>query len=310
MPLDMRQSPSLGIRPRLPVAIRWVDGEPKIIAGGVPVVPFNTALRYRARNEGATRKSLAGYARAGALYSTYCAHQQVGLLDVANEEFPTFIDGLLGLKFRSASGELVHLDGRVRSRGSADLFVTLLYSLTGDVAHLYDVSFDWRRYRRVVGSGGGLTAVARAHLLTGLGQRVHRIRHTARKVVGLPDQEFEKMLRRAVELWGEYLAPGDRRFALEPERQRGALLHRNVAILLCMRYAGARRSEVTPIRIDQVHQQDHHLELETKGHRKGDVEYLPVVLYPEVAEQLWRYFTEYRPVVSNTTDQGLFLSHG
>jgi hypothetical protein len=51
-------------------------------------------------------------------------------------------------------------------------------------------------------------------------------------VVGLPDLEFEKMLRRVVELWGEYLAPGDRTFALEPERQRGALLHRNVAILL------------------------------------------------------------------------------
>ena len=67
---------------------------------------------------------------------------------VANEELPTFIDGLLVLKFRSASGELVHLDGRVRSRGSADPFVTLLYSLTGDVAHLYDVSFDWRHYRR------------------------------------------------------------------------------------------------------------------------------------------------------------------
>src|SRR5258708_30919272 len=106
-------------------------------------------------------------------------------------------------------------------------------------SHLYDVSFDWRRYRKVVGASAGLTAVARAHLLTGLGQRVHRIRHTARKVVGLPDQEFEQMLRRAVELWGDYLAPGDRRFAPEPERQRGALLHRNVAILLCMRYAGA-----------------------------------------------------------------------
>src|SRR6266851_9628810 len=310
MPTGIAHSPSLGIQPRLPVWIRWINGEPKILAGGVPVIPFNTALRHRARHDGATRKSLAAYARAGALFATYCAHQGVGLLDIANDEFPSFVDGLLGLKFRDANGEFVHLDGHARSRASADLFVTLLYSLTGDVAHLYDVSFDWRRYRRVVGSGDGLTAVARANLLTGLGQRLHRIRHMARKVVGLPDQEFEKMLRRAVELWGEYLAPGDRRFALEPERQRGALLHRNVAILLCMRYAGARRSEVTPIRIDQVHQQDHHLELETKGHRKGDVEYLPVVLYPEVAEQLWRYFTEYRPVVSNTTDQGLFLSHG
>src|ERR1700736_6614011 len=105
------RSPSLGIQPRLPVWIRWVNGEPKILAGGVPVVPFNTALRHRARHDGATRKSLAAYARAGALYATYCAHQGVGLLDIANEEFPSFVDGLLGLKFRSASGEFVHLDG-------------------------------------------------------------------------------------------------------------------------------------------------------------------------------------------------------
>jgi integrase len=179
------------------------------------------------------------------------------------------------------------------------------------VAHLYDVAFDWRRYRRLVGSGDGLTAVTRAHLLTGLGQRLYRVRHAQRRVVGLPDEEFEKMLRRAVEVWGEYLAPGDRRFAIEPERQRGALLRRNIAILLCMRYAGARRSEIAPIRIDDVDRQGHHLDLQTKGHRKGDIEYLPVVLYQEVAEQLWTYFTHYRPVVSTTIDQGcLFLSHG
>jgi integrase len=295
----------------LPVWIRWVDGLPKILAGGVPVVPFNAALRHRARHEGATRKSLAAYARAAALYTTYCAHQWAGLLDVANDEFPSFVDGLLGLKFRDASGHLVCLDGHARSRRSADLYLALLYSLAGDVAHLYGISFDWRRYRRLFGSGDGLTAVARAHLVTGLGQRTHRIRYAQRKVVGLPDEELDKMLRRATELWRDYLAPGDRRFALEPERQRGALLRRNIAILLCMRYAGARRSEIAPIRIDDVDRQGHHLVLQTKGHRKGDIEYLPVILYEEVAEQLWTYFTDYRPVVSSTTDQGfLFLSHG
>src|SRR5260370_42396090 len=105
MPFGIMQSPSLGIRPGLPVWIRWADGVPRILVGGVLVVPFNTALRYRARHDGATRKSLAAYARAGALYTTYCAHQRVGRLDVANDEFPTFVDGLLGLKFRDASGE-------------------------------------------------------------------------------------------------------------------------------------------------------------------------------------------------------------
>ena len=70
----MPRSLSLDIRPRLPVWIRWVDGLPKILAGGVPVIPLNTALRHRARHDGATRKSLAAYARAGALYATYCGH--------------------------------------------------------------------------------------------------------------------------------------------------------------------------------------------------------------------------------------------
>src|SRR5262249_24732701 len=60
----------------------------------------------------------------------------------------------------------------------------------GDVAHLYDVSFDWRRHVRLTGSGNGLTEITRAHLLTGLGQRTHRVRHAQRKVVGLPDEEF------------------------------------------------------------------------------------------------------------------------
>lgn len=99
--------------------------------------------------------------------------------------------------------------------------------------------------------------------------------------------------------------------ALEPDRQRGALLCRNLAILLCMRYAGALRSEIATIRIDDVDRQVHKLELQTKGHRKGDVEYLPVVLYQEVAAQLWTYFSDYQPVVPTTSDHGqLFLSHG
>jgi Transposase, Mutator family len=133
------------------------------------------------------------------------------------------VDGLLGLPFRDASGQLVRLDGRVRSRRSADLYLALLYSIAGDVAHLYDVAFDWRRHQRLVGFSNGLTGVFRAHVLTGLGQRTHRVRHAQRRVVGLPDEEFEKMLLRAVDLWGEYVAPGDRRFAIEPEHQPGAL---------------------------------------------------------------------------------------
>jgi hypothetical protein len=52
MPKGSTQSPSLHIDLRLPVRIHWVDGVPKILAGGVPVVPFNAALRYRASRWG------------------------------------------------------------------------------------------------------------------------------------------------------------------------------------------------------------------------------------------------------------------
>jgi hypothetical protein len=74
MPTGIARSPSLGIKPRMPVWIRSANEEPEILAGGVPVIPLNTALRHRARHDGATRKSQAAYARAGALYATYCAH--------------------------------------------------------------------------------------------------------------------------------------------------------------------------------------------------------------------------------------------
>lgn len=198
MPFGITGNPSLDIQPRLPVWIRWVDGVPKILAGGVPVVPFNGALRHRARHDGATSKSLGAYARAAVLYTTYCAHQRVGLLDVANDEFPSVVDGLCGLEFRDASGQLVHLDGRVRSRRSADLYLALLYSLAGDVAHLYDVSFDWRRHQRLVGSCDGLTAVTRANLLTGMGQRLHRLRHSQRRWWGFPTSSSRKC---SVERW-------------------------------------------------------------------------------------------------------------
>lgn len=305
------QSPSLRVQPRLPVWIRWVDGLPKILAGGEPIVPFNSALRQRARHDGTTRKSLAAYARVAALYTTYCAHQRIGLLNVTNDEFPYFVDGLLGLPFRDASGQLVDLDARVRSRRSVDLYLALLYSIAGDVAHLYGVSFDWRRYQRVVGSGNGLTEVFRAHLLIGLAQRTHRVRHPQRKVVGLPHEEFEKMLRRAVELWGDYLAAGDRRFALEPERQMGALLHRKWrSCCACATQVRVGR-KLPPSESTTSTGRATSYTCRQRGIAKVNPKYLPVVLYQDLANQLWSYFSDYRPVISNRTDQGnLFLSYG
>src|SRR5262249_54500579 len=54
--LSHLRSSSLAIQPQLPVWIRWVDGEPKIVAGGVAMAAFNTELRHRARHDGATGK--------------------------------------------------------------------------------------------------------------------------------------------------------------------------------------------------------------------------------------------------------------
>src|SRR5438876_968557 len=191
MPSGLVRSPSLGIQPRLPVWILWVDGLPKILAGGVPVVPFNTALRHRARHDGATRKSLAAYARAAALYTTYCVHQRVGLLDVANDEFPSFVDGLLGLRFRNGSG--VRPPRRPcplprQRRPVPDAAVLTHGRRRAPLRRLIRLAAlpEGSRLRRRPHCS------PRAHLLTGLGQRVHRIRHTARKVVGLPDRNSRK----------------------------------------------------------------------------------------------------------------------
>src|SRR5712692_3578576 len=146
--LEVGLNLSLSTPLRFPVRIRMLDSVPKILAGGVPVTPFNLVLLQRQREKGSTPASLDTYARAARLYVEFCVHRHRSLIQISNEEFIWFKNALLGHPFPNSDGKLVRLDG-ARGRRTADLMLTLLYSLTVDVMERYDVSFDWLRYRGV-----------------------------------------------------------------------------------------------------------------------------------------------------------------
>ena len=146
--LEVGLNLSLSTPLRFPVRIRMLDSVPKILAGGVPVTPFNLVLLQRQREKGSTQASLDTYARAARLYVEFCAHRHRSLIQISNEEFIWFKNALLGHPFSNSDRKLARLDGE-RGRRTADLMLTLLYSLTVDVMERYDVSFDWLRYRGV-----------------------------------------------------------------------------------------------------------------------------------------------------------------
>ena len=130
--LEVGLNLSLSTPLRFPVRIRMLDSVPKILAGGVPVTPFNLVLLQRQREKGSTQASLDTYARAARLYVEFCAHRHRSLIQISNEEFIWFKNALLGHPFSNSDGKLVRLDGE-RGRRTADLMLTLLYSLTVDV---------------------------------------------------------------------------------------------------------------------------------------------------------------------------------
>jgi len=189
---------SLSTPLRFPVRIRMLDSVPKILAGGVPVTPFNLVLLQRQREKGSTQASLDTYARAVRLYVEFCAHRHRSLIQISNEEFIWFKNALLGHPFPNSDGKLVRLDGE-RGRRTADLMLTLLYSLTVDVMERYDVSFDWLRYRGVLHYPTdplySTKGPARSNA-SGF-RRTHSIRWTPRKIMGLPDDQFIQLLRAA-----------------------------------------------------------------------------------------------------------------
>jgi integrase len=287
-----------------PIRVRTVDGLPKLLAGGVPVTPINVVLARRQLHKGATEGSLNTYLRAARLYSEFCAHLERSIVDITNSEFQLFQGALLGKPFYNSHGELVRLTGD-RGERTADLMISLIYSLAADIAELYDVQFDWRRHH-------GLPSDAVSALLAaGVKYKVpraHHIKWTPRKVPALPDDQFVKLIEAARRRWGGVVADGDVAFADDPESQRGALYIRNAAILFVMRFEGCRRSEATFINLDDIDRVNKKLFLVTKGHGGETGERLPVLLFPFVDRLLWRYITQYRPA----TDSGnhrVFLSH-
>ncbi len=297
--------PTLTLPLKLPVRVRFVDGDPKLIAGGIPVTPINLVLQERQVHEGATRVSIETYLRAARLYVEFCAHRQQSLIGISDEEFRWFTNALIGQPFPDAQGQSVRLSGQ-RGKRTADLMITLLYSLTADISERYGVTFDWRSYKGVPNQLVGYQNLSRSrswHFA-----RSHRFKWAANKVVGLPDDQFACLLRAAYDRWGQEIADGDVANAQEPEMQRGALFYRNIAILLVLRCAGSRRSEVVQLRFDDVDRENSLIYLVTKGHR-AEGQRLPVLMVPWVAKVIWHYAVYYRPETSIEDQQSVFLSH-
>jgi integrase len=275
---------------------------------------MNLILKQKQREQGATLASLDTYVRAARLYAEFCAHRQQSLIGVSNEEFIWFKHALLGDHFPSASGSLVTLSGK-RGRHTADLMLTLLYSLAADIAERYDTTFDWLRYKGAAGSVKGTRLSSSSVRRT---RRTHSIRWIPRKVLGLPDEQFVRLLRDVHERWGNLIADGDLAWAPDPEAQCGALFFRNLALLLVLRCAGGRRSEVVQLRLEDIDRSASLLYLPTKGHRVEAGRHVPVLLYPWVRDAIWNYITRFRPLMQRaSTSQGmqsldhpfLFVSH-
>lgn len=302
--------PSVNRTLRLPVGAIKVEGVPKIVAGGMPVVPLNVALAQRL-DEGATLVSLDTYVRAGKLYVEFAAHLGRSLVDVSNDDFAVFKGALQGQPFRDASGEEVRLSGD-RDKRTSDLMITLMYSLASQMEELYKVQFDWRRHQGISRElAESIIALGGVRSQKGL-RRAHRIKWRPKKVLGLPDEQFERLLKAAYEQWGDYISKGDVAYAEDPEAQRGALFYRNSALLLIMRYGGGRRGEVPVIEFDDIDRKKSRLYLVTKGHGGPDGERLPVVLFPAVYGVIWHYVTKYRPLTEDPTEverRRVFLSH-
>lgn len=282
---------------------------PKLVAGGVPVLPINLILTRKRRFQLAPDTTLDSIANAARYYVEFCAHRGYGLLDVSHEEFNTFQNALLGEPFKDAEGELVWLSGsRHRSRRRADHIIQLLYGMVADIAEVYGEIFDWQRYKETPSPQRQGLAERRANARH-RSRRVHAISWQRTKITGLPDEQFVKLLQAAKNRWGEHITPADRAHVDDPETQRGALFYRNVALLFVLRYAGCRRAEANPLRLADIDRSRHLIHLVTKGHHG---QRLPVVLYEPVEQAIWLYVTRFRPSVESTPSDeqdAVFLSH-
>lgn len=308
--MNLPPSPTLREPLKLPVGVIKVDGLPKIIAGGCPVTPINVALKRRRETRGATDASLDVYVRGARLLSEFVAHRGKALIDLTNEDFQWFTNALKGKPFLDGEGRQVLLTGS-RGARTADLMIAVNYSLAQDMQELYRVRFDWYRF-----SGAPLELVELIRAIGGKRgaahfRRAHRVPYTPKKIRGLPDEEFERMLRAAYGIWGNTIVDGDVAFSDDAEAQRGALFYRNLGILLTLRFAGARRSEPTFIQPGDIDRENSRLYLVTKGHGGEHGKKLPVLLHPVVDKAIWVYVTRYRPTTVENSEKGypVFISH-
>jgi integrase len=262
-----------------PVTLRWFGSTPRLFAAGLPVTAVNLALRDRVA-AGATSASVRSYAFGAKLFLSFLARRRLSLFEITNADFARFVRALVGQSFLDADGAERHLDGH-RTATTGQAIVSRLYGLFGDIETSYNITFDWRRFRPASYRSGFRTQA-----------REHRFRVAARKPIGLPDEQFGRMLAFAVDLWGDEIANGDSAFASDPEAQRGALVARNVAVLMLLRFAGARRAEVAPLDLADIDRIGGSISLVTKG-RHGGKE--PVVLLPVVDAALARYLFLFRP---------------
>jgi integrase len=282
------------------------------MSGNLPVTPINVTLKWKHENRGATEASLETYARASRLLVEFAAHRGRSLIDITNQEFNWFTQALQGKHFLDARGQQQKLHGeRCRGPRTADTMISLLYSLASDLQEIYQINFDWYRYR---GAPNKLVELVRAlggRSRSNVFHRLHRVPYTPRKVLGLPDEEFERLLLAARKKWGYTITDGDRAFAENPHEQRGALFYRNLAILLTLRFEGARRSEPSFITLNDIDRENSRIYLVTKGHGGPKGEKLPVLLNPLVDGAIWVYATKYRPVTDENSvkDYPVFVSH-
>jgi len=305
----MQPMRSLTMALQPPVHLLRIDSMPKLVAGGVPVLPINLVFTRKRRFQSAPDTTLDTLANAAQYYVEFCAHRRHGLLDVSHEEFTTFKNALLGEPFKDVEGNLVYLSGsRHRSRRRADHILQLLYGIAADITEVYGETFDWQRYKGSPSTQAQVRAEGRTRPRHGT-LRVHALRWERTKITGLPDEQFVKLLQAAHTRWGKHIPPGDRAYAAAPEAQRGALFYRNVALLFVLRYAGGRRAEATPLHMTDIDRTRHLIYLVTKGHHG---QRLPVVLYEPVEQAIWLYVTRFRPWMATTPPEEqdtVFLSH-
>jgi hypothetical protein len=180
-------APGLRVHIGAPVTLRWFGSTPRRFGAGRPVTAVNLALRDRV-SAGATTASIKSYVFGTKLLLSFLAWRRLNLFEVTNADFARFVRALVAQPFLDADGHERQLEGR-RTATTGQAIVSRLYGLFGDIETSYGITFDWRRFRPASYHSGFRTQA-----------REHRIRVPARKPIGLPDEQFGRMLAFAVEL--------------------------------------------------------------------------------------------------------------